>query len=99
MPVYCATKAAIHSFSLTLRFQLRGTSVRVFEIAPPIVRTALSGTRWRPEDAAHSMSAEDAARGIIDALERDSYEQALGPAAGLHTGRETLFEAINSRTP
>ena len=31
VPVYCATKAAIHSFSLSLRHQLRETSIKVFE--------------------------------------------------------------------
>lgn len=43
VPVYCATKAAIHSLSLSLRRQVRGTRVRVFEIAPPIVPTELAG--------------------------------------------------------
>jgi uncharacterized oxidoreductase len=40
-PVYCATKAAIHSFSLSLREQLCDTSVRVVELAPPAVNTPL----------------------------------------------------------
>jgi uncharacterized oxidoreductase len=38
VPVYCATKAGLHSFSISLRSQLAKTNVRVFEIAPPIVK-------------------------------------------------------------
>jgi uncharacterized oxidoreductase len=40
-PVYSAAKAGIHSFSASLRHQLRGTSVRVFEISPQAVDTPL----------------------------------------------------------
>ncbi len=40
-PTYSATKAAIHSWSQAMRFQLRGTSVRVVELAPPAVATEL----------------------------------------------------------
>lgn len=42
-PAYCATKAAIHSYSQTLRVQLRGTSVQVIELVPPYVQTELTG--------------------------------------------------------
>jgi uncharacterized oxidoreductase len=41
-PVYCASKAALHSFTKSLRWQLEGTSVKVFEIIPPLVDTAMT---------------------------------------------------------
>jgi uncharacterized oxidoreductase len=40
-PIYCATKAAIHSYTQSLRVQLEGTGVAVIELAPPAVETPL----------------------------------------------------------
>jgi uncharacterized oxidoreductase len=41
-PIYSATKAAIHAYSLVLRQQLKDTSVRVIEIVPSMVDTGLN---------------------------------------------------------
>lgn len=47
-PIYCATKAAVHSYTMTLRQQLKGQGVEVIELMPPAVHTAL--TADMPED-------------------------------------------------
>jgi len=61
VPVYCATKAALHSLSLSMRHQLLGTSIRLFEVAPPMVAAGLGGRGHDREAAEWCMSAEEAA--------------------------------------
>ena len=46
--LYSATKAALHAYSMGLRYQLKGTSVQVQEIAPPWVQTDLLNSSEEP---------------------------------------------------
>jgi uncharacterized oxidoreductase len=56
-PTYCATKAAIHSYSQSLRYQLKDTKVQVMELAPPWVQTELMGPQ--PENDPRIMPLKD----------------------------------------
>lgn len=75
-PVYCATKAAVHSFSQTMRHQLGETSVRVFEIIPPLVATAMTDGR-----GSGKMHPETLAGRVMKAWKQDQFEVFIGKAA------------------
>ena len=56
-PTYSATKAAIHSYSQTLRHQLQGTQTQIIEIAPPYVQTELMGAGQASDPCAMPLAA------------------------------------------
>ncbi len=97
-PVYSATKAGIHSFTLSLRRQLRNTQIRVFEAIPPTVHdTLLKGKQIEKTD--YSISASEMADAIVYGILHDTYEISAGAAKRwLSESREDLdgeFERIN----
>ena len=101
MPVYCATKAATHSFSISLRHQLRETSVKVYEIIPPIVDTGLDkGTRSSRGLDDRGIQPEEVAEATLDAMRHDEYEIAVASAQFLYLGArrdpQGVFNTINS---
>ena len=55
-PTYCATKAAIHSWSGSLRYQLKGSSVEVLELVPPYVQTKLMGEQQANDPRAMTLN-------------------------------------------
>jgi uncharacterized oxidoreductase len=82
-PVYCATKAAVHSFSLSLRHQLRDSNVKAIELIPPYVATELGGSAQAPAGALRQMPLETFIAETIKELEGDDDEIAIGGAKNL----------------
>jgi uncharacterized oxidoreductase len=98
MPVYCATKAAIHSLTLSLRYQLRKTSVKVFEIAPPAVDTELGHDRRADKTQTHGgMPVDEFIAQAMDAIRNDVLEAPIGTSVQSREKREALFEVMNGR--
>ena len=74
-PVYCATKAALHSWSRSLRLQLESTSVRVFEMLPPRVESELGeGSALTNADRGRQMPADEYAHRAIAGIEAGRFE-------------------------
>lgn len=97
VPVYCATKAALHSFTLSLRHQLKGTGIKVVEMAPPIVDTGLGGgTRAAGVSARPMMSSEQFASEALAQLENDQDEVLVGMSADSRRLGEAMFERMNN---
>lgn len=74
VPIYSATKAAMHSFTLTLRYQLETTNIEVIEVLPPAVNTDLGGV------GLHTFGAplEDFADSIFKGLKNGQNEIGYG---------------------
>lgn len=86
--VYCATKAAVHSFSQALRYQCEdeAATIRVFEILPPLVETAMTEGRGSGKISPAACADES-----IAGIERDRHE--------ILVGKTKLLAAIHRLAP
>jgi uncharacterized oxidoreductase len=85
-PVYCATKAALRSYTQALRVQLAGTKVHVLEALPPVVETKLTAGRGNKK-----MAPAECARQIVAAMERNADEA--------NVGLVKLLQLVHSMSP
>ncbi len=102
MPVYSATKAGLHAFSMALRHQLAKIGIRVFEIVPPAVDTELNPEgRARRGNFRAGLTADEFVAAAMKGLEEDRFEIGYGFSAEMmQASRADLdrrFQQMNSR--
>ena len=88
-PIYCATKAAIHSYTISLRFQLEETGVEVIELMPPAVKTDM--TTELVEGGASAMTTDDLVKQAFSALRSGSLE--------IHPGQSKMLALLSRLAP
>lgn len=74
-PVYSATKAGLRSFTMSLREQLKHTSIKVFDLAPPATETNMAAVFDKKDtDEIGLMSVEKVVKITIKGMQNDCYE-------------------------
>jgi len=94
-PVYSATKAGLHSFTMSLRTQLADKGIQVIEISPPHVNTDLGA----PGANEAGMPLDDFAEAVMAGLSRGDLEITYGFSSQSRDAsaqeRELLFQQLN----
>jgi len=92
-PIYSASKAFVHSFSMSLREQLKNTSVKVIELAPPLVETDL----FVGNTGAGAMPLRDFIAAAMQDLASDEVELKVAGAKFFYTGgvSENLYPTFS----
>ena len=96
MPVYCATKAALHSLTMSWRYQLRNTGVKVFEIAPPSTDTELGYQRRTDKKESHGgIPVAEFLAEAMEAIAGDELEAPIGQSKHLREKGAAMFPFMN----
>jgi uncharacterized oxidoreductase len=95
MPVYCATKAALHSFTQSLRHQAKPANVTVIELAPPAVNTDLGGKGLHDFGEPVDAYADDAFAALEAGTLEHGYKFSEAARLADRAGQDAIFARMN----
>lgn len=101
MPVYSATKAGLHAFSMALRHQIAQTGITVVEVIPPAIDTELNPAgRTQRGNYRAGVTAEEFVDAVMAGLQKGLVEIGYGMTANLptasHADLDQRFQRMNS---
>jgi uncharacterized oxidoreductase len=79
MPVYCGAKAFLHSYTQSLRFQLKKTNINVIELLPPLVETPMTAD-FEKKDGFEAMPVDKFVASVRKSLDQQKDEITPGQA-------------------
>lgn len=96
LPTYAASKAALHSYTRILRYSLaKTTSIKVFELMPPLVNTELSA----PIGGENGIPPQQVAEELVAGFNNNEYEIHVGQTADMYklylSSPEQALQALN----
>ena len=102
MPVYSATKAGIHAFTMALRHQLQKSGIKVFEMVPPAIDTELNPEgRAKRGNYKPALKPDEYVASAMENFKNDVLESGYGPSEGFikasREEAEKMFQQMNSR--
>jgi uncharacterized oxidoreductase len=99
VPIYCATKAALHSFTQSLRHQLAATPIAVLEIIPPAVDTDLGGPGLHTFGVDVNEFADAAMARIAEGAIESAYGFAEQSSRASRAELDQIFSRMNQPDP
>jgi uncharacterized oxidoreductase len=97
LPVYSATKAALQSFTYSLRENLKNTNIKVFEALPPLVATQMTENMKGKAKEMKKITPNDCAKQIINGIEKENHTIHIGSSKSLYWGRRLFPKLVQNQ--
>lgn len=97
LPVYSATKAALQSFTYSLRASLKNTNIKVFEALPPLVATQMTENMKGKAKDMKKITPNDCAKQIINGIEKENHTIHIGSSKSLYWGRRIFPKLVQNQ--